>query len=107
MSEFKLTQHGRDRASSRGLSPLMMQAVFSFGREVHTRGAVIYAVGNKEVTQAKASSEDISEIEGWHIVCSRQGEVITVYRNRDLRGLRPRHRTRSDRYLRLKFARAA
>jgi hypothetical protein len=107
MAEHKFTQHGRDRASARRLSPLMRQTVFDFGREVHTRGAVIYVVGNKEVTEAKAFSEDISEIEGWHIVCSRQGEIITAYRNRDLRGLRPRHRTRSDRYLRSSVARAA
>jgi hypothetical protein len=33
-------------------------------------------------------------------VCSRQGDVITAYRNHDLRGLRPQRRTRSDRYLR-------
>ncbi len=107
MAGRKLTQHGRNRACARRLSPEMMQAVFDFGREVHTRGAVIYVVGIKEVTQAKGLSIDISEVEGWHIVCSRGGDVITVYRNRDLRGLRPRHRTRSDRYSRPSIAHAA
>lgn len=107
VTEFELTKHGRERADARRFSPFKMQAVFAFGREVHTRGAVIYVVGHKEVQRAKLQSEDISEIEGWHVVCSRRGEVITVYRNHDLRDLRPRHRTRSDRYLRPRVACAA
>jgi hypothetical protein len=84
-----------------------MKSILAFGREVHTRGAVIYAVGRREVERARTISEDISEFEGWHIVCSRQGEIITVYKNRDLRGLRPRRRTRSDRFLRTSTPRAA
>jgi hypothetical protein len=104
---LKLTEHAETRANARGIAQCDMESILAFGREVHTRGAVIYAVGRREVERAEAISEDISELEGWHIVCSRQGEIITVYKNRDLRGLRPRRRTRNDRFLRPRTARAA
>jgi hypothetical protein len=97
-SECKLTRHGQSRLSARRLSMNGVQNVFEFGREVHTRGATIYAVGRNEVEYASRLAADISELEGWHVVCSRDGDLITAYRNRDLRGLRPRIRTRSDRY---------
>jgi hypothetical protein len=104
---LRLTEHAVTRANARRLAPCDMESILAFGREVHTRGAVIYAVGRREVERARTISEDIAEFEGWHIVCSRRGEIITVYKNRDLRGLRPRRRTRNDRYLRPISARTA
>jgi len=99
LAEYAVTKHGEARLYARGLPPAQVQAVFEFGREVHTRGAVIHAVGRKEVEYAEHCAADIADLEGWHIVCSRQGDIITVYRNRNLRGLRPRRRTRTNRYL--------
>jgi hypothetical protein len=97
-----LTKHGRSRLSARRLSVTGLEGVFEFGREVHTRGAIIHVVGRNEVEYANRCAADISDLEGWHVVCSRDGHVITAYRNHDLRGLRPRSRTRSDRYSRNK-----
>jgi hypothetical protein len=96
---YKLTKHGESRLFGRGLRQMSLEQVLEFGREVHTRGAIIHVVGRNEVAQAARVSADISEVEGWHVVCSRQGTLITAYRNHDLRGLRPRRRTRNERFI--------
>lgn len=99
LAEYAVTKHGAARLYARGLPLTQVQDVLEFGREVHTRGAVIHAVGRKEVEYAKLLAADIADLEGWHIVCSRQGDIITAYRNRSFRGLRPQRRSRSYRYL--------
>jgi len=97
---YALTMHGQTILSARGLPISQLEGVFEFGREVHTRGAIIHVIGRNEVAYASRLAADISDLEGWHVVCSRHGHLITAYRNHDLRGLRPRSRTRSDRYSR-------
>ena len=100
----KITAHAEARMTERKLTRTDIEAALSFGREVHTRGITIFAVGQKEVKMALLQKLDISKLEGIHVLCSRDGDVVTTYRNFDLRGLRPRHRTRSDRYLRSRQA---
>jgi hypothetical protein len=96
----KLTAHAATRMSERALTHEHLEAALVFGREIHTRGVTIYAVGQKEVRGAQAASIDISKFEGIQVLCERGGDVVTIYRNLNLRGLRPHTRTRSDRYLR-------
>jgi hypothetical protein len=78
------------------LSSGAVTAALDFGRLVYTRGAAIYVIGRKEVLRARRLGVDLSEYEGVHVVCSADGAVLTVYRNRDFRGLRSR-RHRRDR----------
>ena len=49
--------------------------------------------GRKEVARLQEQGIDARRHERMHVVCSLDGDVITVYRNHDLRGLRPRGRT--------------
>jgi hypothetical protein len=99
-----ITAHAEARMMERRLTRTDVEAALSFGREVHTRGITIYAIGQKEVEMASLQRLDISKLEGIHVLCSRDGDIVTTYRNFDLRGLRPRHRTRSDRFLRSRLA---
>jgi hypothetical protein len=87
-----LTRHARRRAQTRCIPIDQIDLAFNWGREVHIRGAWIFAVGHREVAEAWRTGVDISHAEGVHVVCSPDGAVITVYRNRSLSGLRPRHR---------------
>ena len=105
MDEYKveaigtvMTEHAQIRMFSRRLSERAIQVALAHGREVHTRGAVLYAIGKKEVAKARRTGSDISRYEGVHVVCTSDGCVLTVYRNHNLRGLRPTSRTRSYRY---------
>ncbi len=89
-SGYDLSQHAWQRMSGRGLSPDAIQRVINFGRVAYVRGATIYAVGRKESARFKREGIDLSDVEGVQAVCSEDGVIITVYRNRDFRGLRPR-----------------
>lgn len=87
-----LTKHAQMRMYARGFSPEIVEMVLCYGRLTHTRGAAIYVIGRKEVERYSSDDLDLSEAEGVHVVCSYEDAILTVYRNRDLRGLRPRSR---------------
>lgn len=96
-SGYDLSRHAWQRMSGRGLSPDAILRVINFGRVAHVRGATIYAVGRKESARFKRDGIDLSDVEGVQAVCSVDGVIMTVYRNRDFRGLRPR-RQRARQY---------
>ena len=85
-----LTKHAWQRMTSRGLSEKAIEAALDHGRVVHARGAAIYAVGRKEVARCQQDGINLSDFEGVQVVCKPDGMILTVYRNRDFRGLRPR-----------------
>jgi hypothetical protein len=90
--DYTLTQHALQRMGTRGLSSSEVSLVLAYGRQVHTRGAMIYVVGRKEISRCAAFGIDLSELDGLQVICSTGGTILTVYRNRDFRGLRPRRR---------------
>jgi hypothetical protein len=85
-----VTKHAAERMNARRLSFSGVNSVLCYGREVHVRGAVIYAIGQNEVDLAKRCGIDLQAFDGLHVVCSREGAILTVYRNRSLSGLRTR-----------------
>ena len=87
-----LSRHAWVRMGERSLSPDMIRKVFNYGRVAHVRNATIYAVGRKEVKRFDRENVDLTDVEGVQVVCSANGAVMTVYRNHDFRGLRPRLR---------------
>ena len=86
------THHGRKRMTARGISETALSAVLEFGRMVYVRGAKIYVIGRKEVQSFLRKDIELADFEGIHVVCSLDGAIMTTYRNRDFRGLRPRGR---------------
>jgi hypothetical protein len=94
--QSELTRHAWKRMTSRNLSASAVQAALECGRVAYVRGAAIFAIGRKEVKRYSLKGTDLSRYEGLHVVCTPEGTILTVYRNRDFRGLRPnrrRHRT--------------
>jgi len=85
----RLTQHATVRMAHRGISFETIESVIEFGRVVYTRGAMIHAIGRKEVERYQQEEDiDLSDCEGVQVVCSTEGTVLTVYRNHSFRGLR-------------------
>lgn len=85
------TQHAWARMCGRRLNGQAIDAVLSYGRVIHVRGAAIYAIGRKEVEKLARSGVDVAEYEGVQVVCtSDESAILTVYRNSDFRGLKPR-----------------
>ncbi|MCP3978156.1 MAG: DUF4258 domain-containing protein, partial [bacterium] len=86
------------RTACRAIDRKTVDMVVAHGRTVYARGATIHVIGRKEVQQAKLLGIDIAHCQAVHVVCSSVGgPVTTVYRNPNLRGLRPlRHRCTSQ-----------
>jgi len=97
MSEVAVTDHAITRMGERGISDEAVLAALEYGRVVHTRGARIHVIGRKEVKRFGHEGVDLADCEGVHVVCTTDGVVMTVYRNFDLRGLRPFGRQRHGR----------
>jgi hypothetical protein len=91
-SGYSLTRHAWERMSGRRLSPTAIRLVLLYGRAAHVRGATIYVIGRKEVERYGREGIALESLEGVQVVCSDADAILTVYRNRDLRGLRPRSR---------------
>lgn len=86
--DTRLTRHATERMTHRGIPPEVIDTVIEYGRVVYTRGAMIYAIGRKEVERYRQGDVDLSDSEGVQVVCSMEGAVLTVYRNHSFRGLR-------------------
>lgn len=85
---YPLTDHAHRRMTARRVSPEALDAVLLHGRVCHVRGAEIHALGHKEVERLEREGVDLRRYEGLQVVCAIDGAVLTVYRNRDFRGLR-------------------
>src|SRR5437899_133639 len=90
----RVSLHARDQMDARSISPDALRSALKYGRTAWTRGARIYAIGRREVQYYRTHGINIARFEGIHVVESADGTVITMYRNRDLRGLRPDKRPR-------------
>ena len=68
------------------------EAAGRHGRVFHV-GEGRHVIGKKDVMRHLRRGEDLAAHEGVRVVCSPDERVVfTVYRNKDFRGLRPRHR---------------
>lgn len=94
-----ITKHAMSRMNQRRLSEEAIMMVIAYGRLVRVRGAEIFAVGKKEVERYLADGIDLSKFKGVQVVCNSDGSIITVYRNNDFHGLRPRSGDRLNRWL--------
>jgi len=84
------TNHTTQRMSQRGIGPDVVETAQDYGRVVHTRGAVTYAIGRTEIAFYAAKGINLGRLNGVQVICCpTSGAVITVYRNRNFRHLRP------------------
>ena len=90
MEQITLTEHARNRLTSRRIPTAAVEMAILFGREKHVRGATLYAIGRREVERFGKREVGLKGYEGIQVVCVEDHVVVTAYRNRDFRGLRPR-----------------
>ena len=91
-----LTEHARQRMLARGIPPSAVAEVLKYGRSVFVRGARVFALGRKEIAKHAPLGVNLARLEGIQVVCRPEssGAIVTVYRNRNFRGLRPKGRSR-------------
>ena len=84
-----ITTHAILRMGSRRIRPVDVDIVINYGRMSYARGAVIYAVGRKEMAFCQKEGTTCNRAQGLHVVCAPDDDtVITVYRNNNFKGLR-------------------
>lgn len=84
-----LTEHAEGRMYARGLCTAQLDMVLRYGRLIHIRGASVHVIGRREVDYYRRRGIHLEPCEGLQVVCGGNGQVLTVYRNQDFRGLRP------------------
>ena len=87
-----LTNHAKTRMRSRNISFQIVDLALKFGREIRSRGGVFHVIGKKEITQFQKYEPQLKDMDGFQVLTSEDGVIITVYRNKDLRKIRPCHR---------------
>ncbi len=74
-----LTRHAIERCCTRHIPVPVVEAAIAFGRERSTRIARIYTLRWVDIRDSRRP--ELIPWEGTEVVCSREGDVITVYRN--------------------------
>lgn len=81
------SRHALLRMQQRTISHAMVESVMLYGREVRGHDTVIHVVGRRDARCWRMRGVRLDHLEGIHVVCSGDGVVITVYRNREFRGV--------------------
>ena len=89
-----LTHHAKQRMSQRRIPVEAVCAALDYGHVYRTRGAVIYGLNRRASDQCKKDGLAITKLDGLQVVCAEGGSILTVYRNRNFRSLKPRGRIR-------------
>lgn len=89
-----LTRHAEERMSQRRIPVEAVCAALDYGHVYRTRGAVIYALTRRAADQCRNDGSAITKLDGLQVVCGDSGSIVTVYRNRDFRSLKPQGRVR-------------
>lgn len=87
----KLTnsRHAQAREEQRGISQKQVMLAYQYGRVIHSRRAVYHVIGNKEIKKYGDIEPELKNMNGVQLVMSINGIVLTAYRNKDLRKVRP------------------
>jgi len=101
---FILTEHAADQMCARRVNRDAVEKALKYGRVEFNRGAKIYAIGRKEVKYFKERNIDLIPYEGVQVVVSPEDEIITVYRNRSFRGLKPDKRHPRKPFHKMRYA---
>ncbi|MCL2824737.1 MAG: DUF4258 domain-containing protein [Polyangiaceae bacterium] len=97
---YVVTKHAKKRMATRCLRADAVGAALNYGRVVHARGAVTYAIGRKEIARYAVDGINLSDYDGVQVVVTSDGTILTVYRNRCFKRLRDFNSHRSRLFLR-------
>ncbi len=89
LPELTNSQHAQIREKQRGISQKQVLLAYQYGRMIHSRRAVYHVIGNKEIEKYGLIEPELKEMNGIQLVMSSNGTVLTAFRNKDLRKVRP------------------
>lgn len=83
------SQHAQTREGQRGISKKQVMLAYKYGRVIHARRATYYVIGKKEIERYGSIEPELKAMNGIQLVVSSNGTVLTAFRNKDLRKIRP------------------
>ena len=78
-----LSFHAVKRSKQRGIAHQHIAHLLRFGRKRYQNNAVYYSIGNKEIKKYAQMCSELKNMNGMHLVTALNGQVITLFRNRD------------------------
>lgn len=78
---MKFSAHAQSRMSQRRINRSAVSLVLTYGRVIHCTGASFHFLGERDLPGHLVREHQ--RLIGTTVVISRDGEVITVYKNRD------------------------
>ena len=89
---YRMSAHAMKRMYRRGLNLDLIAETLSRGEVNYDRGAKHFRIGRRTAAEIRAEGGPADRLEGLHVIVSTDGNVLTVYRNRDFRRPRKTHR---------------
>jgi len=89
LPELTNSRHAKIREGQRGISQKQVVLAYQYGRVIHSRRAVYHVIGNKEIEKYGSIKPELKAMNGIQLVMSSNGIVLTAFRNKDLRKVRP------------------
>jgi len=80
-SPLRQSRHARRRAAQRNLTTTDVEYILTWGREIRRTGALFYCLAVKDIPAHHRRRPTIMRLAGAVVIASRDGEVITLYRN--------------------------
>jgi hypothetical protein len=92
------TNHVIERAAQRNLSPRDITFVLRHGRVLYRTGIQFYFLGRRDIPEELRRESRISRLEGFAVLLSHDGTLITAYKNpKALRKIRRKSKQRFER----------
>lgn len=89
LPELTNSQHAQVREGQRGITNYQVMLVYKYGRVIHSRRAVYHVIGSKEIKKYGDIEPELKNMNGVQLVMSANGTVLTAFKNKDLRKVRP------------------
>lgn len=91
--DFQLSKHAQLRMSQRSIDLKQIEKVLSYGRVIHSRRARFYVVGKKDTKRLSKTGINTQGLENMQVLVEgKTNTIVTVYRNKGFRHIRPVHR---------------
>ena len=79
-----LSVHAHKRRMQRGIKSQQIAHIFRFGRKQYQNNAIYYSIGNKEIKKYSGICPALKEMNGFHLLTTIDGKVLTMFRNRNI-----------------------
>ena len=79
---MQITQHAQKRCAQRNIDEQALKIVLRYGRKLHRTGVIFYFLGWSDLPLELRKKDHFARLQGTTLLVSKEGELITAYRDR-------------------------